>query len=343
MISLREIAEKVQGNLIGSGEVRIHGLSGIRDAGPGELTFLTHNSYRKFLPECKAAAIIVGKDFPVDSLQGIAVIIVDHPAMAYLKTAELFMKPKELPAGIDGLARVSHTATVSATAYVGPYVYVGPNSVIGDNVILHPFTYVGENVDIQAGTIVYPHAVIYDNGVIGRNVTIHSGAVIGSDGFGYIWDGKKHAKIPQIGKVVIEDDVEVGANTTIDRASLGHTTIRKGTKIDNQVQIAHNVTIGEHSIIVSQVGIAGSTTIGRNVVLAGQTGVRDHAVIGDNVMAGGRTGITGNVPSNSIISGNPHMPHKEWLRLSTYLKKLPHLFERMKHVEDKLHQEDRHD
>jgi UDP-3-O-[3-hydroxymyristoyl] glucosamine N-acyltransferase len=207
-------------------------------------------------------------------------------------------------------------------------------------VTIYPFVYIGENVVIDEGSTLYPHVTIYDNVTIGKNVTVHSGTVIGSDGFGYMWDGKKHVKIPQIGKVTIEDNVEIGANVTIDRASLGQTIIKKGTKIDNLVQIAHNVSIGENSIIVSQVGISGSVTIGKNVVLAGQTGVADHVTIGDNVMAGGRAGITGNVPPNSLISGTPHMPHKEWLRLNIYLKKLPLLFEKMKKVENKLHLED---
>jgi len=170
-------------------------------------------------------------------------------------------------------------------------------------------------------------------------VIVHSGTVIGSDGFAYTWDGSKHVKIPQLGSVEIEDEVEIGSNVTIDRASLEKTIIKKGVKIDNLVQIAHNVTIGENSIIVAQVGIAGSATIGKNVVLAGQAGVRDHVIVGDNVQAGGQTGITKDVPANSLIMGTPHLPFKEWAKLQGYFKMLPQLFAKMKQVEKKLNLE----
>ncbi len=177
----------------------------------------------------------------------------------------------------------------------------------------------------------------HDRTVIGRRVIIHSGVVIGADGFRYVWDGQRHKKIPQLGIVEIGDDVEIGANTCIDRASLDRTVIRAGTKIDNLVQIGHNVSIGDHSILAGQVGIAGSSTLGKYVVLGGKVGVRDHVTIGDNVKAAGGTGITKDVKENSIISGNPHMGHRDWLRLQNYFKKLPELFDRMGKVEEKLH------
>ncbi|HEX2967035.1 MAG TPA: UDP-3-O-(3-hydroxymyristoyl)glucosamine N-acyltransferase [Syntrophorhabdaceae bacterium] len=232
---------------------------------------------------------------------------------------------------------------VSDSVSIGPYVHVGKNCAIKPNVTIHPFVCIGDNVEIDEGTIIYPHVTVYDKVVIGRNVRIHSGSVIGSDGFGYVWDGSRHVKIPHVGSVIIEDDVEIGANVTIDRGELNHTIIRKGTKIDNLVQIAHNVSIGEHSIIIAQTGISGSAAIGRNVILAGQTGVADHVSVGDGVMAGGRAGITGDVPAGSLISGTPHMPHKEWLRTSIYLKKLPRLFQRIRQIEKILHLEDVND
>ena len=343
MISLKEIAACVDGRIIGSEDRAIYGISSIKDAEEGEITYLADLSYRKHLQDCRASAIIVGKDFPTEETKNADLIIVDHPALAYMKVAGLFMKLKERVAGVSNLAAVDGSASISESASVAPFVFVGKNSTLAASVTLYPFVHIGENVVVGEGTTLYPQVTILDNVTIGKNVIIHSGTVIGSDGFGYIWDGSKHAKIPQIGKVVIEDDVEIGANTAIDRASLGQTLIRKGTKIDNLVQIAHNVSIGENSIIVSQVGIAGSAIIGRNVVLAGQTGVRDHAVIGDGVMAGGRAGITGDVPAGSLISGTPHMPHKEWLRQNSYLKKLPQLFKRLRRIERNLNLEDKDD
>ncbi len=343
MIPLKKIASHINGHLIGDSDVQISGISGIKDAKEGEITFFSHPGYKKFLRDCKASAIIVGKDFPCDSLTNISVIVAEQPALAYIKATELFIKLKEIEAGISKLACVSGQAQIADDVFVAPYVFIDKKTVIQSGVAIYPFAYIGENVIIEQGCTIYPHVIIYDNVTIGKNVIIHSGTVIGSDGFGYVWDGEKHAKIPHIGTVTIEDNVEIGANVTIDRGSLGRTIIKKGTKIDNLVQIAHNVSIGENSIIVAQVGISGSVTIGKNVVLAGQAGVGDHITVGDNVIAVGRAGITGDVPPNSLISGTPHMPHKEWLKLNVYLKKLPLLFEKMKKIEKKLHVEDGND
>jgi UDP-3-O-[3-hydroxymyristoyl] glucosamine N-acyltransferase len=215
-------------------------------------------------------------------------------------------------------------------------VYIDSGAIIEKNVIIHPFCFIGREVRVGEGTTIHANVSVYDGTVIGKRVILHAGAVVGSDGFGYAWNGSQHRKIPQLGTLEIGDDVEIGANTCIDRASLGKTVISGGTKIDNLVQIGHNVSIGENSILVSQVGIAGSATIGKNVVLAGQVGVRDHIVIGDNVRAGGQAGITKDVKPNTDISGTPHMPHRDWLRLHSYLKRLPELFERVGIVE-KLH------
>lgn len=339
MIRLKEIAEKIQGNLIGNELTVISGMSSIQEAREGDITFLTHNSFKKYLKDCKASAIILGKDVDLEELEGKNIIIAGNPALAHAKAAELFYPRKSQEKGISPSAFIAKNSQIADDATVYPYVYVGEGATIGKNVIIYPFVHIGDDVTIGEETIIYPHAVLYDRITIGRRVIIHSGAVLGSDGFGYVWDGEKHVKIPQIGTVEIEDDVEIGANTTIDRASLGKTLIKKGAKIDNLVQVAHNVSIGENSIIVSQVGIAGSATIGKNVILAGKVGVRDHAVIGDNVKAAGGTGITKDVPANSLISGTPHMPHKEWLRLQSYLKNLPKLYDKMKKIEKKLQME----
>ncbi|OPY80421.1 MAG: UDP-3-O-acylglucosamine N-acyltransferase [Syntrophorhabdus sp. PtaU1.Bin153] len=339
MIRLKTLAEKVEGRLIGDGDTVISGIAGIREAEKGDITFLSHVSFAKYLKDCRASALLVGEDTDPRTMQGRNIIVVKNPTLAYALIAELFDRQILLKKGISELAYVSVHAKVSEEAAIAPYAYVGDGVVIGEDAAIYPFAYIGNNVKIGSGTTIYPHVTIYDGVKIGRRVKIHGGTVIGSDGFGYVWDGKKHVKIPQIGNVEIEDDVEIGANVTIDRGSLGKTTIGPGVKIDNLSQIAHNVSIGENSIIVAQVGIAGSATIGKNVVLAGQAGVRDHVTVGDNVQAGGQTGITKDVPENSLIMGTPHLPFKEWAKLQGYFKALPNLFARMKQVERKLEME----
>jgi UDP-3-O-[3-hydroxymyristoyl] glucosamine N-acyltransferase len=341
MITLKDIAASVKGNLIGDGDIAISGIAGIQGAVEGEITFLTHASYIKFIPECKASALIVGRRTPLTDVGAVKnIVVVDNPELAYITVAGMFEAESLIKTGIHPLALVSDAAVIAPGASVGAFACIEDDARIDDDVKIYPFVYIGRNVTIGQGSIIYPHVTIYRDTTIGKNVIIHANTVIAADGFGYAWDGTKHARIPQLGSVIIEDDVEIGANTAIDRASLEKTIIGKGTKIDNLVQIAHNVTIGQNSIIVSQVGIAGSSRIGNNVVLAGQAGVRDHVTIGDGVMAGGGTGITKDVPAGSIIWGTPHMPHKEWMKLQIYIKRLPDLFERIKKIEKKLLAED---
>ena len=336
MITLKEIAEAINGRLLGDGNLPISGISSIKEAKEGEITFIADPVYKKYLEESRASAIILGDDLEASNLKTENIIYVINPSQAYVRVAQLFIKPRDMLKGVHSTAVISEGVHIGDGVVVSPYVFIGKGTMIKGNVILYPFVYIGENVQIGEGTTICPHVTVCDGAIIGKRVTIHGGAVIGSDGFGYIWDGKSHVKIPQLGIVEIGDDVEIGANTTIDKASLGKTVIRKGVKIDNLVQIAHNVSIGENSIVVSQVGIAGSAVIGRNVVLAGQVGVKDHAIVGDNVKAGGGTGITKNVPENSLIMGYPHLPHREWAKLQSYLKRLPKLFDKIRKIERKL-------
>jgi UDP-3-O-[3-hydroxymyristoyl] glucosamine N-acyltransferase len=335
MIKLKEIAEKVGGRVVGDEDAPIWGVSNIKGATEGEIAILTDPAQRKNLAGSAASALILGDGTDTGDLKGRNLIFVKSPSQAYLKVAYLFYKPRETVKGIHPAATVSDSAFIAEGVTVSAYACVEKGAVLERDVTIHPFVYVGERVVVGEGSVIYPHVTLYDGTVIGKRVTIHGGTVVGADGFGYIWDGKAHVKIPQLGSVDIGDDVEIGANVTIDRASLGKTRIGKGVRIDNLVQIAHNVSIGDNSIIVAQVGIAGSAVIGKNVVLAGQAGVRDHAIVGDNVQAGGGTGITGDVPENSLIMGTPHMPHREWLRLQGYLKRLPKLFDAMKRIEKK--------
>jgi UDP-3-O-[3-hydroxymyristoyl] glucosamine N-acyltransferase len=337
MIKLKKIAEIVNGRLVGDGNTTITGIAGIKEANMGEISFLSHESFQKHLKASRASAIILGEDIDLQDKGGKNFIIVNNPSLAYAVIADLFdMRGRKSSCEVSTLAYIAKGARVAKGVSIAPYVHVEDGAVIEKDVTLYPFVYIGENVTVGEKTKIYPNVTIYDGVKIGKKVTVHSGTVIGSDGFGYVWDGSKHVKIPQLGTVEIEDEVDIGANVTIDRASLGKTTIKKGTKIDNLVQIAHNVTVGENSIIVAQVGIAGSATIGNNVILAGQTGVRDHVTVGNNVKAGGRTGITKDVPDNTLIMGTPHMPFKEWAKLQGYFKMLPQLFAKVKNMEKKL-------
>lgn len=335
-MKLREIAACLDGRLSGIGETEISGVAAIREAGVGDIAFLFSRSYEKYLPSCRASALVVGSDVDRELLADKNFVVVQNPALAQIKVAELFQGPVEVRKGVDPRAHVSASATVSDGAAVFPYVYIDEDAVVEKDVIIHPFCFIGRGARVGEGSILHPNVTVYDRTVIGKRVRVHSGAVLGCDGFGYIWDGTGHRKIPQLGTLEIEDDVEIGANTCIDRASLHKTVIGRGAKIDNLVQIAHNVTIGENSVLVAQVGIAGSTSVGKNVILAGKVGVADHVSIGDNVMAAGGAGITKSVKSGSKIGGNPHMAQRDWLRMQSLLRKLPDLFERMRKIEAKL-------
>ncbi|MGD0229382.1 MAG: UDP-3-O-(3-hydroxymyristoyl)glucosamine N-acyltransferase [Syntrophorhabdales bacterium] len=337
MIKLKEIASRIEGGLSGDGEACIAGIAGVKEAREGDITFILGRAFEKYVPLSRASAFIVGRDVAEGLLVGKNYVTVGNPALAYVEAASLFETAYSPPKGVSPGAYVAEGAVVSPEAAVFPCVYVDEGAVIGKNAVIHPFCFIGRDVIIGDDTVIHPNVTVYGRTVIGKRVVIHAGVVLGADGFGYIWDGQRHRKIPQLGMLEVGDDVEIGANTCIDRASLDRTVIGQGTRIDNLVQIGHNVTIGEHSIIVSQVGIAGSTTVGRNVVLGGKVGVRDHVTIGDNVQAAGGTGITKDVKERSVIAGTPHMPHREWLRLQGYLKRLPELFERIGRIEETLH------
>jgi UDP-3-O-[3-hydroxymyristoyl] glucosamine N-acyltransferase len=341
MITLALIVERVNGRLDGNADTPIFRISSIKDAREGDITFLADMGLRGLLSSCEASAILVGPSIDPSETSVPNLVFVENPFAAYVTVAEIFDSLASAKPVSSPLAFIAQGADVSPQASVGAYAYIGSSATIARGVTVHPFAFIGNDVFIDEDSTIYPHAVLYNGVRIGKRTIIHAGSIIGSDGFGYFWDGTKHRKIPQLGSVEIGDDVEIGANVTIDRAALGKTVIGRGTKIDNLVQIAHNVTIGDNSIVVAQVGIAGSTTIGRNVILAGQVGVNDHVTVGDNVRAGGQTGITKDVPANSTIFGTPHMLYREWARLQVYVKKLPGLYEKVKRLEEKLPREDK--
>lgn len=327
--TVKEIAEFLGGTFSGDGDALIGNIKGLDDAGPGDLTFLSNPKYRKKIATTNASAILVSPEEKSDK----TLIYVKDPYIALAKLLSLFYKPEEHPAGISDKAFVAEGAAVAADAVLCPGVYVGPGAVIGKKVVLYPGVKIGPQAVIGDDSILYYNVAVYGRCVIGKRVILHAGVVVGSDGFGFADPGRNNFKVPQVGIVQIDDDVEIGANTTIDRAALGKTWIQKGVKIDNLVQIAHNVIIGRNSIIVAQVGISGSTTLGSSVIIGGQAGLVGHINIGDAVMIGAQSGISEDVEANQIVSGSPHMPHRQWLRTQAIVGRLPDLYKKISLLE----------
>ena len=332
-VPLSRLAEITGGEIRGSSEGLITGINSLREAGPGEITFLVNPRYAPEVNTTRAAAIIVGPQAPETSKP---VLITANPYLAYARVAAFFAPPADHPRGVSPLARVGDECHLGQDVIVYPFVYIGNRVVLGAGVCLYPGVYLGDEVRIGPGSIIYPNVSILSGTVIGARVIIHSGTVIGSDGYGFARDGERHVKIPQIGTVRIDDDCEIGANNTIDRAALGQTWIQSGVKTDNLVQIAHNVVVGENSLLIAQVGISGSAVIGRNVILAGQAGVAGHITVGDGVMVGGKSGVAQSIPAGQIVSGNPTMPHQTYLRTRMLIQRLPEMQQRLRELEARI-------
>lgn len=341
---LKELAGLVKGNLIGDGDTLVTGVAGITDAQKGDITFLSHPKYADKIGLTKATAIVLNKPHPNCA---IPMLIVEHPQYAFSLIISCFYDKPYFPKGINPKAVIGENVTLGKDLSIYPFATIGDHAKIGSRVTIYPGVFVGDYSEIGEDSILYPNVAIMERVSIGERVVIHSGTVIGSDGYGYIpYDGKHH-KMPQVGEVIIEDDVEIGSNTSIDRASLGKTIVKRGTKIDNLVQIAHNVLIGEDCIIVSQVGISGSSEIGNNVTLAGKVGVVDHVKVGDNCLVGAGTGVYKNVEPNQQVFGNPFMPYGKFLRIQGLIVRLPEIKiqirtheERLKKLEKQLAKEE---
>lgn len=317
-----EIAEFLKAAVIGDKDVVIKDIKGIDEAGEGDLTFIANPRYRKKVGSTRASAILVSPDIKKSAK---TLIVVDDPYASLAKLLGWFYPREEEAEGISSLAFIEQGASVAEGAVIYPFVSVGRKARIESGAVLHPGVAVGREAVIGEHSILYPNVTVYPGCLIGKRVILHAGVVVGSDGFGYANPGRENLKVPQVGIVQIDDDVEVGANTTIDRGTLGKTWIKRGVKIDNHVQIAHNVVIGENSIIVSMVGISGSTKLGRSVVLGGQAGLVGHITLGDGVMVAARSGVVKDVPSGQIVSGAPAVPHGEWLRIQAVISKLPEM------------------
>ncbi len=306
----------------GPGDPEISGVAGIREAQEGQITFLADPKYLKDLESCRASAAIVPLAAPALSMPALKV---KNPKLAFARALEIFYVPAYRPTGISERAANGTNVAIGKECSIHAFAVVADRVRLGDRVTLFPGCFIGEGSSIGDDSVIHANVSIGPRISVGKRAVIHSGTVIGSDGFGFVTDAGRHHKIPQVGGVIIEDDVEIGGNCTIDRATLGNTIIKTGTKLDNQVHIAHNVTIGEHCLLAGQSGVAGSSTLGNYVVLGGQAGVADHTSVGDRVMAGGKTVITRDVEPGQVIAGFNAMPLREWLKVQVILPKLPEL------------------
>ncbi|MCF8119820.1 MAG: UDP-3-O-(3-hydroxymyristoyl)glucosamine N-acyltransferase [Deltaproteobacteria bacterium] len=332
-IPLKQIAERVGGEVIGDEHTVITGIAPLTTATPSDLSFFIDKRYRKALQGCRAGALLTSG--PMNEFEGPQVVVSD-PQLAYAKVAGLFAPPVRRYPGVSDQAFVHPESRMGGDVSIHPGVHIEAGAYIGEGCTLFPGVFIGERVKIGKRTLIYPNVTILRDCVVGNDVIIHPGTVIGSDGFGFVRDGEKSVKIPQNGQVLIEDEVEIGANNCIDRATLGRTWIKRGTKTDNLVQIAHNVIIGENTIIVAQVGISGSCTIGRGVIIGGQVGISDHMDVGDGAMIGSQSGIAKSIPAGEAVSGYPAISHRQWLKVSALTARLPQLHDRIKALERKI-------
>lgn len=332
--SVQELAEFLHGTVENDNpELKITGVNGLVEAGPQDISF----AVPPHVEHChlsKAGVMVLSNADP--ELDGRPVIRVENPRAAFAALLELFRAPEEVERVISKLAFVSPEAKIGNNVAIEPFAVIEAGAEIGDGSIIYPHAYVGKRVKIGKDCILYPNVTVREDCVLGDRVILQAGAVIGGDGFGYITQNGKHSKVLQTGNVVLEDDVEIGNNTCIDRATVDSTIVRKGTKIDNLVHLGHNDVIGENCLIVAHVGISGSVTVGNNVTFAGQAGTVGHITIGDNCLFGGRTGITNDVPSNSKMAGFPAMPFKDWLRQEANLRKVGDMLKRMKKLEKEI-------
>jgi UDP-3-O-[3-hydroxymyristoyl] glucosamine N-acyltransferase len=329
-LDLAQVAEILGARLVGRPDGVVRGVGTLSDAGPDEVTFLANTRYAKALAGTRAVAAIVAEEVP-----GIATaqLVVANPYSAYARLMRELFTPERKARGLSPDARVDPTATLGPEPDVGPFVVVGPGCVIGARVTLHAGVHLGEGCRLGDDVTLHPGVVLREGCRLGSRVRIHPGAVIGADGFGYATGQGVHEKIPHVGTVVIEDDVEIGANVTIDRAVLGETVIGAGTKIDNHVQVAHNVRIGKGCLIAALVGVSGSSELGDYVVLGGQAGIAGHVHIGDGARVAARGGVTKDIPAGQTVSGFPAVPHREELRRQAALSRLPELRARVEALE----------
>lgn len=324
--SAKQIASFIKGEIVGDENATVHTFAKIEEGIPGSLSFLSNPKYTPYIYETKSTIVLVNKTFVPEHKIKATLIKVDnaYDSLAQLLTLYEASKPKKQ--GIDSLAFVSASAKVGDDVYIGAFAFIGDNAVIGDNTQIYPHSYIGDNVKIGNNTLIYSGVNIYHDCLIGNDCILHSGVVIGADGFGFAPTPQGYEKIPQIGIVILEDKVDIGANTCVDRATMGHTVIHAGVKLDNLIQIAHNDEIGSNTVMAAQAGVAGSTKVGQWCMIGGQVGLSGHSHIGDHVNIGGQSGTSGNVKSGSTIIGSPAIEARQWFKAVSVFKKLPEVY-----------------
>jgi UDP-3-O-[3-hydroxymyristoyl] glucosamine N-acyltransferase len=337
-----QLAALMEGSVEGDENIPILGISSIEDAQDGDITFAESEKLLGSAGRSRAAAVIVPASASREAFVSVPgaspkpLIRVKNPRFAFAQALRIFAPEPKAYRGIHPTAVLGENVRFGQNTSVHALAVIGDNVTLGENCVVYPFAYLGDNVTLGDSCVIYPHVVLHDNTQIGESVVIHSGSVLGTDGFGYMFIENRHYKIPQIGRVIVEDDVEIGANVTIDKARTGSTRIGAGTKIDNLVHIGHNVTVGKNCVIVAQVGVSGSVDIGSGVILAGQVGIKDHVTIGDGTIVAAKTGVIGDLPKGSFVSGVYGRPHGNEMRAQALFSKLPDMSKQIKDLEQRL-------
>ncbi len=330
-LNITEVAHLVAGELEGDSSVAITGIAKIDEASDGQISFISNPKYQKYIDTTNASAVLVSKDFPETDK---TVIRTENPYVAFLKLLMTFHPKQEtVQPGIHQTAVIDPGSSIGEGTAVGPNAVIGMRCKIGQNCRIHPGVVISDDVNIGDNVILYPNTTIRERVIIGNDVIIHNGTVIGSDGFGFAREGTQYHKITQVGTVVIEDHVEIGSNCTIDRATMGETRIKHGAKLDNLIQVAHNVVIGENTVIAAQTGVSGSTKIGKNVVIGGQVGFVGHITIGDNTQIGAQSGVSKDLPANAVFFGYPARPIMQAKREEAAIRRLPDLIKKISKLE----------
>lgn len=337
--SAEQIASLLNGEIIGIPSASVSTLAKIEEGAPNAMSFLSNAKYEEYIYTTKSSICIVNKSFtPSKPLPPTLTLIkVEDAYASFAKLLGMYDQFSRKQPKIEQPSHIASTAKLGENIYIGAFAYIGENAIIGDNVSIYPNAYVGDNVVIGDSTLIHPNASIYSNCKVGKNCLIHSGAVIGSDGFGFSPDANGvYQKVPQIGNVVLEDDVELGANSTIDRATMGSTIIRKGVKIDNLCQIAHNVEVGENTAMAAQVGIAGSAKIGKNIMIGGQAGIAGHLSIADGTIIMAQSGVPSTIKKQAMVMGSPSIPADDFKKSYFGFRKLPYILTKLRELEEKI-------
>lgn len=324
--SAKQIAEYIQGEIEGDENATVHTFAKIEEGIPGAISFLSNPKYTHYIYDTQSSIVLVNKDFAPEKEVKATLIRVDNAYESLAKLLNLYEMSQPKKTGVDPLAYIAPTAKIGQNVYIAPFACVADGAEVGDNTILHPHATVGTSAKVGSDCILYPHATVYHDCRVGNHCILHAGSVIGADGFGFAPSPEGYEKIPQIGIVILEDNVEVGANTCIDRATMGATIIRKGVKLDNLIQIAHNVEVGSHTVMASQVGIAGSTKVGEWCMFGGQVGIAGHIKIGDKVNLGAQSGVPGSIKDGQNLIGTPPMELKAYFKSSAVFRKLPDMY-----------------